>query len=45
MKTSDIKIRRTWSRNPVQRPHSSQKGKKGYRRSDTRQIERAAMGR
>lgn len=26
------KIRKTWSRNPVERPHSTPKGAKGYKR-------------
>jgi len=38
----EIKIRKQWGMNPCQRPHSSPKGKRGYKRSDTRRIEREA---
>jgi hypothetical protein len=37
---AEIKIRKTWSRNPVQRPHSSPKGKRAYSRRDNKRIAR-----
>lgn len=39
-----IKIRRTWGNvKPFERPHSTKKGKRGYDRRSTRDIERQAM--
>ena len=35
-----IKIRKTWQLKPVQKAHSSPKGKKGYKRSENKRIER-----
>jgi len=35
-----IKIRKQWSINPATKVHSSKKGKKGYKRSETKKIER-----
>jgi hypothetical protein len=32
--------RRQWSRSPVQQPHSTPKGKKGYDRAEDRKRER-----
>jgi hypothetical protein len=32
--------RRTWPRSPVQQPHSTTKGKKGYDRAEDRKRER-----
>ena len=34
------KIRKTWDRSPVQRPHSTKKGKRGYSRSENKRIEK-----
>jgi len=42
MKPRRVKVRKTWDRNPVQRPHSTRKGKRGYDRKETRRIEREA---
>lgn len=40
-----IKIRKSWGKvKPFTRPHSTKKGKRGYDRRDTRQIEREAIG-
>jgi len=35
-----IKVRKSWNRNPVQRPHSSPKGKRGYNRKESKRIAR-----
>jgi len=37
---NEIKIRHAWSLNPINRIHSLPKGKKQYRRSDTRKAEK-----
>jgi hypothetical protein len=31
-KAVEIRVRREWTRSPSQKPHSTKKGKKGYRR-------------
>ena len=36
-KKKKVKMRREWSRCPVQKPHSSKKGKKGYSRAQEKQ--------
>jgi hypothetical protein len=36
------KRRGTWVIDPTQRPHSTKNGKKGYKRSDNKRIEREA---
>lgn len=36
-----VKFRKTWDRDPVERPHSSKRGLKGYDRSSTRRMERS----
>lgn len=36
-KTKKVKLRRAWSRNPIQKVHSSKKGKKGYSRPHEKQ--------
>jgi len=42
MKPRRVKVRKTWHRDPVQRPHSTRKGKRGYDRKESRRIEREA---
>jgi len=42
MKNKKIKIRKSWGQvNPVQRPHSTKKGKIGYDRKENKRIERS----
>ena len=38
-----IKIRKTWARSPVQRPHSTRRGKLDYSRKENKRIEREAI--
>ena len=39
-KPAKPKLRRVWSRKPTQRPHSTKKGAKGYKRSDAKRTQR-----
>jgi hypothetical protein len=41
-KAKEIKIRKAWGFNPASRPHSTDKGKKGYSRKDNKRIERSS---
>lgn len=34
------KVRHTWKRSPVEKPHSTKKGKKGYNRNQSKEEER-----
>ncbi len=37
---NDIKVRKSWRFNPATKVHSTPKGVRGYKRSDSRHIER-----
>lgn len=41
LKVPRPKVRRTWTRSPVSKPHSTPKGKKGYHRSRERRKDYA----
>ena len=37
-KPAKPKLRRVWSRKPTQKPHSTKKGAKGYKRSNAKRT-------
>ena len=39
-KNKALKVRKSWDICPIQKPHSTKKGKKGYKRSDSKKAER-----
>jgi hypothetical protein len=39
-KPAKPRLRRVWSRKPTQKPHSTKKGAKGYKRSDAKRAQR-----